>query len=181
MAGTQRDKQTDRGKKIDISNVVDREKGFTYIEYLISISVLLFILLFFATIFQLTNTEKEKNTNLLMLQHSYEIGYQYLKTEVIKGHSFSGGDNFPLFIYNTQNTQAFRQFGGRLIRSLKDGYSDFEGTIIVFNFIDELMIERLPNQRGIHLYGQLKMGNEVFSFDDILLSKYGGDVIANSP
>ncbi|MFT9486346.1 hypothetical protein TEPIDINF_000606 [Tepidibacillus infernus] len=160
-------------KKTDLFAYLRNIKGFTYLELLISISFLSFMLLFLASLLLMTINEKNEQRNTMILQHSYQIGYQYLRSEVLKSEDIYGGGLFPFYLQHGEDTQVFRTAGDKVIRSIRKGIGPFEGSVVVFEYVDQIRFEVLPNHKGIRLFGQLKEGNSIFSFDEVILRRVG--------
>jgi len=146
------------------------EKGFTYIELMIMISFLTLLIGYLLNILYVTQREKEEQRNQLVLQHSYQTGYNYLRNRVTNTiHFLGGGKN--LYIESKTRREVFRSYGSKVIREVSYGQSDLEGTVIVFENLDSIQYEILPNDKGVHFYGRLKLDHDIFPFDDVILKR----------
>ena len=133
---------------------------------MLSIAVIIFISTIFIDILLITSKEKQKQQELQMLEHSYLIGHSYLRTLIINSDTLSGGGQV-LFISQNFVTQEIRKYGDKVNRFIPDS----PGVINVFQFVNYIYFEILPNQKGIRVYGTLKKGGSTLNFDEVILRK----------
>ncbi len=146
------------------------QKGFSYIELMIMISFLTLLIGYLLNILYVTQREKEEQRDQLVLQHSYQTGYNYLRNRITNTIRFLGGGK-NLYIESKNKREVFRSYGSKVIREVSYGQSDLDGTVIVFEYIDSIQFEILPNDKGVHFYGRLKLNQQIFLFDDVILKR----------
>ncbi|MFV9510837.1 hypothetical protein [Tepidibacillus sp. LV47] len=167
---TRRTKTGDFFEEIGLFRYTMNSKGFTYVEFMIMISFFTFLVGYLYHFLILTQKEKEEQRTQFVLQHSYHMGYNYLKSSVLPASRFFGGGQ-TLYIESKSKLEAFRFDGVKVIREVKKGEGALDGTVIVFEYVDSIRFEILPNGEGIHLSGRLKLADQVFSFDDFILKR----------
>lgn len=133
---------------------------------MLSLAVIIFISTIFINILLITSKEKQKHQELQMLEHSYLIGHSYLRSLVINSDTILGGGQV-LFIKKNFATQEIRKYGDKVNRFIPNS----PGVINVFQFVDYIYFEILPNQTGIRVYGTLKKGGSTLDFDEVILRK----------
>ncbi len=133
---------------------------------MIALTVIIFVSTIFIDILLITNKEKQKQQELQILEHSYIIGYYYLRSQIINADSLLGGGQL-LVIKQGFSSQEIRKYGDKVNRYIENN----PGVINVFQFVEHINFEILPQQMGIRMYGKLKKGGSTLDFDEVILRK----------
>ena len=115
--------------------------------------------------------EREEQNDQLVLQHSYQMGYEYLRSRIYPAINFMGGGS-TLFIEGKNVLDAFRFDGAKVIREVRRGaVGDPDGTVIAFQYVDSIQFEILPNKEGVRIVGRLKRNNQVLLFNEVIMKR----------